>query len=208
MKGSNPVVCGRRFCNICGRWRHIVDFGVDSRTRRGTPITFSSKCRVCDRNQKRVKKGALPRAVGSAPRELRLEWRRLNTEEKRKNAAWLEERREYHRIYNEVRRRKAGVPPRHWVSNKRGDTTDPLIPVSPLAAAVEASGVPRIEVARRIGWFLPGGLGDERRMAAQLGLGSDQRQRIRYRRAVEIAKAIDIPVPEIDDVIDPTQAAS
>jgi hypothetical protein len=42
----NPVICGRKFCADCGRWRHVVDFGM----RRGKPYSY---CRTCDRRQQR-----------------------------------------------------------------------------------------------------------------------------------------------------------
>lgn len=43
---SNPVVCGRKFCARCGRWRHAVDFSPHGR--RGA-TRLNSRCRTCVR---------------------------------------------------------------------------------------------------------------------------------------------------------------
>jgi transcriptional regulator with XRE-family HTH domain len=42
-----PIICGRKFCTGCGRWRHICDFGAyQGRIR--------SRCRACQRAYQRA----------------------------------------------------------------------------------------------------------------------------------------------------------
>ena len=45
--GCNPVTSGRKFCTVCGRWRHIVDFAPCTRE----PLKLASWCRTCQRRK-------------------------------------------------------------------------------------------------------------------------------------------------------------
>lgn len=80
------VVCGRKHCASCGRWRHLVDFHP---VRRANRIYADAYCRACRRVRKRNDYAK----------------RRLDRE-------WMERKREYYRFWTEVRRRRAGIPPR------------------------------------------------------------------------------------------------
>ena len=106
----NPIVCGRKFCAGCGRWRPLSDFRVhkDRRVR-------LSYCEACLRAASRRQ-------------------RRSMTERQREN------RREYDRFYNYMRRRAAGVPVREW-RNPRPSAVDRvervLLPREPLLAVMD-----------------------------------------------------------------------
>jgi hypothetical protein len=50
VNASNPVVCGRKYCAGCGRWRHAVDFRP--RTDKHVP---SSSCEPCRRAARRAR---------------------------------------------------------------------------------------------------------------------------------------------------------
>jgi len=41
--GSCEVVCGRKFCSRCGRWRHLADFPRDSH-KRGVALSHCAAC--------------------------------------------------------------------------------------------------------------------------------------------------------------------
>jgi hypothetical protein len=43
----NPVICGRKFCTQCGRFRHLTDFGRSNQGR------IASYCRCCGRERAR-----------------------------------------------------------------------------------------------------------------------------------------------------------
>lgn len=80
----NPVVCGRRFCARCGRWRLVAtEFHLYPNGK------FHSICRTCKRIANRRDQQA-------------------RTEEQRELV------REYQRFWQEVRRRAAGIPPRRF----------------------------------------------------------------------------------------------
>jgi hypothetical protein len=94
----NPIVLGRKFCPRCGRWRFVCDFGM---TRRGSRLVARSYCTTC---QTRSTQRALARRT---PEQ-------------------IARRREYHRIYAEVRRRARGTKPRRFNydrANKRRRVT-------------------------------------------------------------------------------------
>lgn len=122
----NPVVCGRKFCAKCGRWRLAMDFDVQRSP--GRPDRLRSWCRTCQR----------------------ISLRRYPATKRQR-----ELRREYQRIWQEVQRRRAGVPPRHWrfprplPQNDNGRFLDPSPLVAELAqwdgtqkALAAAAGVP------------------------------------------------------------------
>lgn len=79
--GRNPVILGRKFCTRCAHWRHVCDFG--SETRKGK-TTLVPRCRACNR---------------------------LAQLERRSNPEWLTKRREYDRIWKETKRRQNGIEP-------------------------------------------------------------------------------------------------
>lgn len=87
--GTNPIVCGRKFCAGCGRWRHICDF---SSNKREPKLALNSRCRTCER---------------IAQREMRADPMRGGL------------RREYERIWHESKRRQRGVPERNWGPRSR-----------------------------------------------------------------------------------------
>jgi hypothetical protein len=82
----NPVVCGRKFCAQCGRWRLVMDFNRQFLRGRWR---FRAWCRTCQRIKDR-------------------QYRAERTEYQR------ELEREYQRIWREGQRRRAGTPPRRW----------------------------------------------------------------------------------------------
>jgi Homeodomain-like domain len=43
--GCSEIVCGRKFCSVCGIWRHLSDFNPESR-RGGVPYP---RCQTCSR---------------------------------------------------------------------------------------------------------------------------------------------------------------
>jgi hypothetical protein len=82
-RGCNPLVCGRRHCTACGRWRHGLDFACNRRE----PLMLAGRCRTCMRRQQRAA---------------------------RRDPQRGELRREYQRIWAEGKRRRLGIPARHW----------------------------------------------------------------------------------------------
>lgn len=95
----NPIVCGRKFCSKCGRWRLISDFDLlKSKDRIGC---LRAWCQACQRISNR-------------------ESQARQTEEQR------ERRREYQRIWYDAKRREAGIPRRNFNYNStrtNGDGT-------------------------------------------------------------------------------------
>lgn len=107
--GSYEILCGRKFCPACGRWRHLCDFPPERR-RGGLP---SARCRAC-------------RNIG------RSYYFTHETPEQRAN------RRERHRIFYEGKRREAGIPVsthkrRTVIDNREGI----YVPVAKLKAALD-----------------------------------------------------------------------
>ena len=86
---GSMVVCGRRFCVRCGRWRLLLDF---PHRPSGSP---GARCYACLRADQRE-----------------------HIARQRQDLRWVEARREYHRIYKEAQRRAAGIPERHWVNGR------------------------------------------------------------------------------------------
>jgi hypothetical protein len=111
--GTEPVVCGRRICRRCGRWRHISDFAPKTRG----VTRMEARCRAC---------------VREANRE---SYRRAMVDPARAEA-----RREYHRIYAEGQRRAAGVPARRWATWARVPDRERamLVPSAPLIPVLRA----------------------------------------------------------------------
>ena len=121
----NPIVCGRKFCAQCGRWRHVVDF---QRERRNTGSGgLRSYCRTCSEIKRRTRMA---------------------------DARRRQELREYQRIWADARRRQAGVPIRNF-KHRRSVIDRPervLLPLEPLLQALVQ--VPETELdalARRAG---------------------------------------------------------
>ena len=84
------LVCGRKFCSRCGHWRHACDFRPDPRN---TRTGLRSRCTTCERVKSRERHAQL-------------------TEEQRQLI------REYQRIWTEVQRRRANIPPRDWPNRR------------------------------------------------------------------------------------------
>lgn len=82
----NPVVLGRKFCPQCGRWRPISDYGAQ--VQRGQ-VGLRSWCGACQRKSNRLSIA-------------------------RRTLEQITDRREYHRIWQEGKRRRAGIPQRNW----------------------------------------------------------------------------------------------
>lgn len=40
-RGTAEIVCGRKFCSVCGRWRLLMDFAISDGDR------FMARCRTC-----------------------------------------------------------------------------------------------------------------------------------------------------------------
>ena len=128
----NPVVCGRKFCCYCGRWRHVCDFRPNSRNTRSG---LNSLCETCQRIKSREQ-----RARATAKQRAQI--------------------REYQRLWHYMRRREAGVPERqfkhrHTVVDKKEPV---FLPREPLLEALDsvddwetlarAAGVPARTVLR------------------------------------------------------------
>jgi hypothetical protein len=110
----NPVVCGRKFCCYCGRWRHVCDFRPNSRNTRSG---LTSLCVTCMRIKSRQQRA------------------RITAKQK-------EQRREYQRLWHYMRRREAGVPERNFKNRHTViDKAEALyLPSGPLAAALAMTG--------------------------------------------------------------------
>jgi hypothetical protein len=112
VKLKGTIVCGRKFCSLCHKWRHIHDFQVRSRKPDHPEYGhLTAPCTPCKRVQMR-------------------EYHRSRTTD----AEYMERKREYQRIMKEAQRRRAGVEPRTWGSraNRRPDS-EPVqrLPVGP-----------------------------------------------------------------------------
>ena len=109
---NNPIVCGRKLCTVCGRWRPVSDFPL---WRCPDGARLAPRCDACVRAY------------------LRRRYHR-ETPEQRKL------RREYGRIWREAKRRERGVPVRPWGGRKRSVVDRPeriLIPAAPLVKLLE-----------------------------------------------------------------------
>jgi hypothetical protein len=64
-----PVVCGRRHCIGCRRWRHVCDYTVDrwADLARTEPRTFRPKCRTCANQTNKRRYHDKPLEVRAAP---------------------------------------------------------------------------------------------------------------------------------------------
>jgi hypothetical protein len=106
----NPVVCGRKFCCHCGRWRHVCDFRPNSRNTRSG---LTSLCETCMRTKSREQRARI-----TAKQRARV--------------------REYQRLWHYVRRREAGIPERDF-KNRHTVIDSPemvFLPREPLLAAL------------------------------------------------------------------------
>jgi hypothetical protein len=155
----NPIVCGRKFCAQCGRWRIISDFTREANRHKDT---LRSWCVTCTNRKK------------------------AETREKIKlDPIRLEHHREYQRIWAEVQRRRAGIPPKCF-SNKITviDRIEHLyLPPDPLVKEIvrfnnyrelsKKSGVPERSIRRLV---------------------DGESRRVRLDLADKIAHALDIPL--------------
>lgn len=71
------IICGRRNCTHCGRWRPITDFTCLRRDANGEAIWLNSWCRPCDNERRRVRD---PQARLRKAENARI-WRRLRAEQ-------------------------------------------------------------------------------------------------------------------------------
>src|SRR5881628_3070787 len=112
------VVCGRKFCTRCGRWRLLVDFYARRYDQDGNAVWWQSCCMNCGLIEKRISNGIIRRGRPYEARKppLTPEQRKARTRElyqcRRRDPQWLERRREYERIWREAKRREQGVPAR------------------------------------------------------------------------------------------------
>lgn len=83
-----PIVCGRKHCATCQRWRHVSDFYCRHRTPSGAMRDLNGSCKKC---QDRAQRERLARSEEAQAK-----------------------RREYQRLYHEGLRRSKGIPPRQW----------------------------------------------------------------------------------------------
>ena len=106
---QSQIVCGRHYCAKCGRWRHICDFGCDTRNQSG----LRSYCRPCDRTRKRLDAATL-------------------TPERRIL------RREYQRFWKEGYRRTNGIPVRAYKRHTVIDQIERVfLPREPFIVAID-----------------------------------------------------------------------
>lgn len=137
------IILGRKNCTRCGRWRYINDFHVRERDfQTNEPISFQSNCKSCQRQIARVSKGLKERGKPYGVRkrkmthEERLEHRRNLYREHSKDPKFVENRREYARIYAEAKRREAGIERRNF-NNKSLAGYGEMLPVEPMIHWIE-----------------------------------------------------------------------
>jgi hypothetical protein len=114
----NPVVCGRKFCSRCGRWRQTCDFHVHRRWPNGSARDFQTWCMACTRTAARERYGWKPRAV-LPPMTDAQKLARVNAlalaryhERMAGEPGYRETRNEYERIYRTAKRRERGIQAR------------------------------------------------------------------------------------------------
>lgn len=159
---NNPLAIGsrtRRFCtsnhHTGPRWLLAIEFhvkvwGDETKT---WPAQLQSQCKSCQRISSRIYQGLAKRGV---PYEARVIPSPLTEEERRERRVikakryqnWInkpgnrEDRKEYGRIYQEAKRREAGIEPRAkdevQVFVTHGDTR---LPAGPLLEYCEAMGI-------------------------------------------------------------------
>ena len=124
--GTREVVCGRKYCSVCGRWRHVCDFAIQDRR-------LTAKCRTCLRVTARYYNANLT----PTQRELKLEYQRMWKDGRRRE----EDRPE--RIARKVGYRNGSAIDRREAI---------YFPVGPLKAALDALDDGEFgELARRAG---------------------------------------------------------
>ena len=121
----NPVVCGRKFCCYCGRWRHVCDFRPNTRNTRSG---LTSLCATCMRIKSREQRARI-----TAKQRVKV--------------------REYQRLWHYVKRRQAGVPERNFKNRHTViDRPEALyLPVAPLVTVLTAEGWEWETLARAAG---------------------------------------------------------
>jgi hypothetical protein len=106
------VVCGKKFCSYCKRWRHVIDFNV--RTWRGEigeelwVQTLSSECKTCNTVKYRQRRGfqarkRVPHPSTPAGREHRNAKNRASAARRRQDPEYRKREREYQRIWRSKR---------------------------------------------------------------------------------------------------------
>ena len=138
-KGFSDVVLGRKFCTSCRIWRHIFDFYVAERWDDGTPRRFQGACRTCQRVDQRRRVGLRRRGEPYGKKKPAMDRETRNARKRELYHAMTPEqkrlRREYNRIYAEVRRRSRGVPQRNFVNRRTvvDEEGYELVPVGPIS---------------------------------------------------------------------------
>lgn len=177
---TEKPVCGRKHCNTCGRWRHVLDFTPSRRRHDGVVTTFRPSCRVCTMRR----------------------WQEKN----KHSQETMERKREYNRIYHEAKRREAGVRPRNFSKPRAtAESSYERIPNAPIREAFLASAMTGVELARLAGYERKahGGTGnaitkpDDGWVLRLLGLRTDNRNvapqvTMSYHHAVRLVKAMDL----------------
>lgn len=126
-RGSAEVVCGRKFCSLCGRWRHLCDFPTH-----GGRMT--ARCLGCGAAANRY----YTAHITAEQRALRLEYTRIWKEGKRREAG------------RTVRTaRQAGRRPGNAIDTAGGAGI--LLPTRPLLILLEQRDESDLELARRSG---------------------------------------------------------
>ena len=128
--GKTPaIVCGRKFCSVCKRWRHLLDFGVarwvDPITRE-VPMYWRSQCLTCERvigREKNARLNGRDRPYGARQPRMRGQTRNRHWYQKHlermKDPEYAARYREYQRMWAEGKRREMGVPAREAMYEKR-----------------------------------------------------------------------------------------
>lgn len=139
--GWGKPVCGRKVCKNCGRWRLIVDFPAQVRTKRGALVRLATECHTC----------------------LRIRLR----ERKKHDAEFRARIRESHRLSKAAQRREAGIPERMYA--RKMPYEERRLSNARVREAVEQSGLTWSEVADRLGW-VSAGKPDTSRLQRRLGV--------------------------------------
>lgn len=144
------IIVGRRNCNHCKRWRHVLDFGVRTwwDKEKTVPRYFYARCRTCERQRGRIKNARMAgrdrpygrREFPDVRPEARRARARAGDRRRRQSAEYRDNLREYQRIWTNSQRREQGVPKRNTrkplpASNgyRSTNNTDIKLPLEPFA---------------------------------------------------------------------------
>lgn len=149
------LVCGRKHCSNCGHWRHAYEFSVSKRYADGSVRLIRPWCRTCERVTGRVRHGMKRRGT---PYEMQRKWEKCirgHSLDPRVGDVYVDtngrhhcrvcrrlrtrkpEYKEWKRIYQEARRREAGIPRRPGMRRTQEPIYGPqgplYIPAEPFA---------------------------------------------------------------------------